>query len=83
AKRSCKKSTRFSKRGKESLTFIYSSHFVTRFAQSVVFGASGSRLFRLAMQSFGGLPQSVNLLLACERHGNASNAAFLTGKKSS
>jgi len=53
--------SRFSKRGKESSTFIDNSHFVTRLAIDVAFGASGSRLFWLAMQGFGGLPQSVNL----------------------
>jgi len=59
-----KKSARFSKRGKESSTFINSSNFVTRLAQCVVFGASGFVFFRLAMQGFGGLPQRVNFLLA-------------------
>jgi len=57
-----KKSARFSKRGKESSTVIDNSNFVTTLAQCVVFGARGFGAFRLAIQSFSGLPQSANLL---------------------
>ena len=68
AKRSCKKSARFSKRGKESSTFIDNSNSSTTLAQCAAFGARDFGSFRLAIQSFGGLPQSVNFILMCKLH---------------
>ena len=58
-----------------------SSHFATTLAQRVVFGASGSRLFRLAMRIFGGLPQRAIFLLACKRHAKANFIQLLLSPK--